>query len=163
MNGKYDSKELSHVGMSDCFLCGEPKEIILDRRLKNSLPRNAVYNLEPCDKCKGMMKQGVILVAFDPAKTPEGETIKLPDGRGNTVDTHTPNFWRTGGFYAVKDQWIERLLKAAEKADDQPIIQAFTGALKSRVIFVPEAFTIQTGLKAHAEEQDKKREADSHE
>ena len=51
-----DYSEKSYVGMSTCFLCGEVKELVLDRRLNASLPREACYNTEPCNKCKGYME-----------------------------------------------------------------------------------------------------------
>jgi len=52
----------SHVGMSLCFFCGEPKEVLLDRRLRNTLPRQSVYNLEPCDECKPKLAQGITFI-----------------------------------------------------------------------------------------------------
>lgn len=55
--------EKSYVGMSQCFFCGEPKEVILDRRLKNTLPRLACYDKEPCQKCKDFMSKGVMLIS----------------------------------------------------------------------------------------------------
>jgi hypothetical protein len=36
----------SYVGMANCFLCGEVKHLLIDRRLKNTLSQNAVYDKE---------------------------------------------------------------------------------------------------------------------
>jgi hypothetical protein len=47
-----------------CYLCGEGKGIALMGRLPKDAeaPRSAVLDYEPCDKCKGYMEQGVILI-----------------------------------------------------------------------------------------------------
>ena len=100
-----------YVGMSICFLCGEPKAVLLDRRLKNSLVRSAVYDQEPCDKCKKHMKQGIILISADPDS---------PDQK---------NPYRTGGFVVVKEEAIVRILGPGEFLDS---------VLKERVAFVPD-------------------------
>jgi deoxycytidylate deaminase len=52
----------SYIGMSICFICLEPKEILLDKRLKNTLEQNMIVDMEPCDKCKKHIETGVILV-----------------------------------------------------------------------------------------------------
>ena len=52
----------SHVGMQVCFICLEPKSILLDRRLKETLEDKMITDMEPCDKCKEHMKLGIILV-----------------------------------------------------------------------------------------------------
>ena len=52
----------SHVGMQVCFICLEPKGILLDRRLKETLEDKMITDMEPCDKCKEHMKLGIILV-----------------------------------------------------------------------------------------------------
>ena len=41
----------SHVGMELCFWCNEPKGILLDKNLKDTLEEKAIYNCDPCDKC----------------------------------------------------------------------------------------------------------------
>ena len=66
----YDSK--SHVGMDMCFWCGECKQLLLDRRLKNSLEQEAVYSMEPCDTCKGNMAKGITLMASEDGINPTG-------------------------------------------------------------------------------------------
>lgn len=55
--------EKSHVGMARCFFCGEHDKILVDRRLKKSLPRDCgVIDMEPCDKCGKLMEQGIMLI-----------------------------------------------------------------------------------------------------
>jgi hypothetical protein len=83
----------SYVGMSTCFWCGKPKEILLDRRFRDSLPREACYNKEPCDTCKGYMEQGVILISAR-----DGEQGDNP--------------YRTGGWVVVTKEAFARCFTA---------------------------------------------------
>jgi hypothetical protein len=50
--------------MSQCFYCGECKEIILFGKLKGDkeAPRSVVMDLEPCDKCKEKVGDGILLL-----------------------------------------------------------------------------------------------------
>lgn len=112
--------ELSHVGMSTCFFCGEVKEIVLDRRLRNTLPRQACYNHEPCDKCKKLMEQGVMF-------------ISVRDGEGSE------NPYRTGKLCVVKDEAVRRWpLDEPLKAD----------ILRKRVCFIEDSVWQRIGLPA---------------
>jgi len=52
----------SHVGMQVCFICLEPKSILLNTRLKKTLEDKVITDMEPCDECKKHMKHGIILV-----------------------------------------------------------------------------------------------------
>jgi hypothetical protein len=70
----------------------EAKGILLDHRLKNSLPKLACYDKEPCDKCKEYMKQGIIL-------------ISVRDGEGGD------NPYRTGGWTVIKEEAVRRMFK----------------------------------------------------
>ena len=64
------SEELSHVGMFNCFVCGDPAGVVLDRRLRQVLPRNVgCLDKVPCPKCQAFMKQGIILLSVGPDKT----------------------------------------------------------------------------------------------
>ena len=85
----------SYVGMSTCFVCGEVKEILLDRRIKDTLPQKACYNKEPCDKCKEHTKVGVIL-------------ISVKDGAEES-DKNNP--YRTGGWCVLKLSAAKRMFK----------------------------------------------------
>ena len=54
----------SHVGLMVCFYCGEEFGVALDKRLQNSLPLRAIYNMEPCPKCREVLDTGgMILIA----------------------------------------------------------------------------------------------------
>ena len=93
-------EELSHVGMFNCFLCGEPAGVVLDRRLKKTLPRNVgCSDREPCSKCKEFMKQGIILISVDESKT---------DDRTNP--------YRSGGWCVLKDSAYSQIFGTPPKA-----------------------------------------------
>lgn len=87
--------EKNYVGMVQCFFCGEPKAVVLDRRLKKTLPRLCVYDYEPCDDCQKWMKQGIILVSVK-----------------NGTDRKNPH--RTGRFVVVTDEFITRCFNDAD-------------------------------------------------
>lgn len=112
--------EKSHVGMTQCFLCGEPKEILIDRHLQNTLPRMACYDHKPCNKCKELMKQGVILIEVRDTKPPE-------------------NQYRTGHLWVVKDEAIERIIENEEEK---------AKVLKNRMAFIPKVIAETIGLHA---------------
>jgi len=49
----------SYVAMDCCIYCKEPKQILLDKRLKDSFDSSKVYtSAEPCDACKAEMAKG---------------------------------------------------------------------------------------------------------
>ena len=106
--------------MANCFYCNEPKHILLDRRLKETIPRNAVYDKEPCDKCRKYMEQGIILISVK-----DGETDK-------------DNPYRTGGWWVVKKKFIMRIVKDGTFLDE---------ILKKRVAFLEDKTCELIGLK----------------
>lgn len=108
----------SHVGMSDCFLCGECKELLLDKRMRNSLPRRGVYDKEPCSKCKEHMALGIIIISVR-----DGESGENP--------------YRTGGWWVVKEEAVRKII-------NQP--ELLTQVLKSRVCFMPDEVCKLVGL-----------------
>lgn len=112
--------DLNYVGLMKCYICGNDKGVVLDRRLKNSLPHSAVYDKEPCDKCKEYMKQGIILIGIR-----DGET-----------DTNNP--YRTGEFIVIKKEVIPKIMNSPE------LIKAI---LKSRICFVEQSVLERTGIK----------------
>lgn len=138
----------SYVAMTTCFYCGEGNEILLHMRMSNVFPDHGkigVTSLRPCSKCEDYMKQGVLLISFDESKTDFNDTLKLPnpekkrksDHHPDTVDTGTPNFYRTGGWCVVRDDAVERM----------PIERKFIDrALKQRVLFLPDQVWDAFGL-----------------
>lgn len=103
----------SHVGMSRCFYCGDFSEVLLDKRLRNSLPRDCgVISMRPCSKCEGYMKLGVILVGYDETKTDFQEVErqrvdwKMDDRNHNRE--FIPEVYRSGQFAVVRDEFVTR-------------------------------------------------------
>ena len=110
--------EKSHVGMAQCFYCGEDSTILLDRRLKNTLPmRVGVVNLEPCSKCMDYMAQGIILISISNDTTEE------------EMKKEFPNPYRTGGWCVAKQEAIERVFEKTGKLENM---------LKQRFAFVTD-------------------------
>lgn len=101
------------VAMTSCFLCGEGKDILLHRRLRDiSEVHNKVVDTEPCSKCQEYMKQGVILIEVDESKTSDKK-----------------NPWRAGGWCVVKEEAVKRM------GITPPELEA--DILKRRVCFLP--------------------------
>jgi len=49
-----------------CYFCGEEKnEIVLAGRLPQDVeaPKHAVWDKNPCDKCKELMRMGIMLIS----------------------------------------------------------------------------------------------------
>jgi len=111
-------EERDFVGVDVCFVCGEPKGVLLDRRLKKSLPRKAVYNDEPCDKCKEIMKKGVIFIGV----------------RDGEQDRKNP--YRTGHFIGIKEEAIRKMIK-------EPLLSKI---LKKRLCYVEKSVLVKLGL-----------------
>ena len=104
-----------------CFLCGEDKnEIILFGKLSEDkeAPQKAVFDKEPCDKCKEYMTIGIILISVR-----DGESGENP--------------YRTGGWVVIKDDFIKRCVQPEELSN---II------LLNRFSFVPDDAFDMLGL-----------------
>jgi hypothetical protein len=146
MSGIYlDPKHGVNAGMMNCFFCNEPKGLILHGQIKPSsqralreagihvspdgeAPRNLVIDMEPCDKCKGYMEMGVLLISVREPKTKEEET----------------NPYRTGGWVVVRDEAIERIVQQEELRND---------ILKKRMAFIPDDAWDAIGLPRGAVEE----------
>lgn len=122
------TKERQHVALTKCFYCGGSNELLLATRYyrdanghmqpaKDLAPLNgAVVSQRPYQECEGFMKQGLIVIS-----TRDGETGDNP--------------YRTGGFWVLKDEAIERIFgKAAE-----PV-------LKRRCCFMENSMAKQLGF-----------------
>lgn len=104
-----------------CFYCGEDKnELIIVGRLPDDqeAPKNAVWDKEPCDKCKGFMDVGIILIS-----TRDGESGENP--------------YRTGGWCVVNERVVRDIIKDGKVLDT---------ILKKRVCFVPDTVWYLVGL-----------------
>lgn len=117
-------------GLEQCFYCLEPKGVILFGRLPGDkeAPRQACINYEPCDKCKEWMKQGVIFISIDEAKT---------------TDDRNPH--RTGGWIVLKEAAVKCL----------PISQeVLEGLLKKRICFMVDEAWDRFGFPRGTEQEE---------
>lgn len=116
---KLSPKHGVNPSVMNCFFCGEAKAVALLGRLKGDAeaPRQAVFDVDPCDKCTGYMAQGVIL-------------ISVRNGESG------PDPYRTGGWCVVKDAALD-FIKARELRAD---------ILSKRVAFIPDEVWDLVGL-----------------
>jgi hypothetical protein len=77
-----------------CFFCGKEKNEIalLGSAYKDATPMHMVLNKEPCDECKSLMDQGVML-------------ISVRDGE------YGDNPYRTGKIAVMKEEVAQRIFK----------------------------------------------------
>lgn len=88
---------LSHVGMYNCLICNKPIGILLDKRLKNSLPKEQ-RTLEVCDKCMAKyLKEGVCMIEAEPIK-----------------ENGKEGFETNGSFAVIKDNAFKQLFPNME-------------------------------------------------
>lgn len=91
-------EEKSHVGMFNCYFCGEAAGVLLDRRLQKTLPSDVgVIDTTPCSKCKNLMKKGIILISIKDDTTEEEMHKKIP------------NPYRTGGWAVITENAFLRI------------------------------------------------------
>lgn len=116
-------KDGSFVAIPKCYYCNESKnEILLHTQFKDiSAAHNHIVDMEPCDKCKEFMQQGVILVSIKDGESQEGDP---------------PNPYRTGGWWVVREEAAKRIFE--ESNID------FT---KQRFIFIEDSVAEKVGLK----------------
>lgn len=96
-----------------CFFCQEAKGVAVPGLMRGDVeaPHKAAWDMEPCDKCKGWMADGVIF-------------ISVRDGESGD------NPYRTGGWCVVTEDFIKRAVQPQAMHDH---------VLKARVAFVPDA------------------------
>lgn len=107
-----------------CFVCQQDKnEIVIPGKLRNDeqAPHKAVWDYEPCDKCKEHMEQGIIVISVD-------EKLSKNDMK---------NPYRTGGWCVVREDFIKRILSPGPLLKD---------ILKRRMVFMPDDAWDKIGL-----------------
>ena len=80
-----------------CFYCMKDKDLIYllgKTRGDVEAPHGAVWDMEPCEKCKKWMKEGIIVISV---RDDQGQ--ELVDAHR---DNRPPNPYRTGGFWVIK-------------------------------------------------------------
>jgi hypothetical protein len=108
-----------------CFFCLKPKnEIILPGKMKNDMeaPRNAVWDMRPCDECKGFMAKGIILISVDESKSADHK-----------------NPYRSGGWCVVKEELVKQALGGGSK-------ELVEQTLRVRVAFITDEAWDKIGL-----------------
>jgi hypothetical protein len=75
-----------------CYVCGKEKNevALLGAAYKGEAPMHMILDKEPCDECKGLMAQGVML-------------ISVRDGE------HGENPYRTGKVVVVKEEAAQKM------------------------------------------------------
>jgi len=96
MSIRLSEKHGVNPSVQKCFYCQKDVWVVLFGRLLGDAeaPRTVVMDHEPCDDCKEVMSRGVILISIDEKKS-EGDM---------------QNPYRTGGWCAVSDDLIRRLI-----------------------------------------------------
>lgn len=119
------------VALTKCYFCNEDDTIVMNTRLTEHMAKKVedmhgkVINMDPCNECKEYMKQGIILLTIDPEKSD-------PDWN----EDQFPNPYRTGGFFVVKEDFLDRIL--------QPSM--FEWAKKNRFLFIEHEMADKLGL-----------------
>jgi len=86
------------VALTKCFYCNEDSDIVLNTRLTKHMAEKVegmhgkVINKNPCSKCEGYMKQGIIVISID--------------GEKSKGDMDNP--YRMGGFYVMSADGVRK-------------------------------------------------------
>jgi len=79
------------VALTKCFLCGESKDIILDRRFRDiSEIHGKAIDKEPCPECEKKLEQGIMII-----ECRDGESGENP--------------YRTGRLWVITEEAADRL------------------------------------------------------
>lgn len=137
----------SHVALTKCFFCGGDGCILLATRynhdgepLRDLAPAHGkICNMEPCSKCADYMKQGIIFLGIDDAKSEPGwSQPPQPQHIGDRrPDAYIPNPFRTGAFAVIKEEAVRRMINS-------PKMVAW--AVKHRWMFIEHAAMVQMGI-----------------
>ena len=123
--------------MDICFWCGQPKGILLcghihqkkGDRTDVEAPKEMVVNLEPCDKCNEVFKQGVRIVEVidDGSKfgnnlmfsiKSEGNKVKWPTGRWVLMRAESVKGGKAGGMMLCDPNTMDAIFEKNSKKKD---------------------------------------------
>lgn len=112
---KVSQKHGVNPSMELCAWCGEVKGIALLGKLPKDeeAPKQAVYNLEPCDKCQEQMNLGITIA--------ESDDGKIPTGRWLVVEEQTIKDWLND------EKLIESILKSRMTFVDREVMDSILG------------------------------------
>ena len=111
------------VALIKCFFCGKDKGIVMNTRLHPALAcrveemNGKAIDKEPCDKCKELMKQGIMFCSVR-----DGEKGDNP--------------YRTGNLCVIKEEACEKMFDA----------DFFKHIQKSRFAFVEDNMWYKMGF-----------------
>jgi len=109
-----------------CFYCLESNNelVLLGSNRGKEAPHHGVYHMEPCEKCAGYMKQGVILIGV----TSHEEIARVEAARREYKSQDTwsqrrkgifiPNPERSGHFLVMSEDWVKRAINPPELRDN---------------------------------------------
>ena len=124
------------VALTNCFYCGQPDRIVLNKYLTERHAKEIkglhgkVIDMEPCSKCAEVMKQGIMLVVFDPDKSEPGWNAK---GK-------IPNPWRTGHIAAITEEAFGQIV------DKEKNKELYEYGLRHRFMFIEYEAAVKLGL-----------------
>jgi len=124
-----------------CFVCGKDTGLVLFGRVPASkaekffgkngreskdgeveAPLKVVSSKVPCDECKDLMTNGIILISVD-----------------EKLSTDKQNPYRTGGWVVVKELYIKRIITTTNK-------EILENILNTRIAFIPDEVWDALGL-----------------
>ena len=132
-----------------CYFCLEESSgvALLGNNRGKEAPRKGVYDMNPCDKCKELMQQGIIVIGLrdgEQAKiASDHEDYKravdhlLPHRRRN-VGPFIPNPYRNGLWMVLSEDWAKRCIT-------EPLLSKL---LRGRWTFIEEKDAEALGLMA---------------
>lgn len=142
------------TALTKCYFCQESFEIVMStifvspdsERAKRFEEMNGkVINMIPCQKCQGLMKQGVIIITIDDAKSGK-----------DWWKEKMPNPYRTGGWVVLTDEAVVQMCDAIYQPKEAEQMKEW--ALGNRFMFlehwVAEKIGLFAAIKKHEEEND---------
>jgi hypothetical protein len=92
--------------IEQCYYCLRDKGVVLFGWLKGDAeaPRQVCLNMEPCNDCAKLMRQGIIV-------------ISIRNGEKPPAAGEMPNPHRTGGWCVVQEDAVRRILKKGRLLD----------------------------------------------
>ena len=108
------SDQGKHVAMTRCYYCGEGSDILLHKKLGDvSEFHNKVVSMNPCSKCEGYMKLGIIILTFDEGRSEtnwhQPKPVRVKTGYNSfKEEPGMPNPFRTGGMFVISEDAFKR-------------------------------------------------------
>ena len=106
------------VGMLCCPLCNEPIGLLLDRRLKKSLPKYQTIGPELCDKCKEKLKNEGNVVLYEAEITDKGPKMNgryiIINENGLTIQENYQKHIQKERFAFCEIGFIDKITKGVK-------------------------------------------------